>query len=145
MSPVDVASRKNLPINPGAIVRVHIKIEEKGKTRMQVFEGLVLAVKGGTGNGAMFTVRKVASGVGVEKIFPLYSPSIEKIEVVRQSEVRRAKLYFVRNKVAREVKRKMRHIRAGRSISEEEAEVTKEEPVAETPEQAEEKKEETPA
>ncbi|KKT30396.1 MAG: 50S ribosomal protein L19, partial [Candidatus Nomurabacteria bacterium GW2011_GWD1_44_10] len=75
MSPVSVASRKDLPIRAGATVKVHLKIEEKGKVRMQIFEGLVLAVKGGSGNGAMFTVRKTASGVGVEKIFPLYSPS----------------------------------------------------------------------
>ncbi|MBI5078316.1 MAG: 50S ribosomal protein L19 [Candidatus Yonathbacteria bacterium] len=116
MSPVVTASRKDLPIRAGATVKVHLKIEEKGKTRMQIFEGLVLSVKGGTGNGAMFTVRKVASGVGVEKIFPLYSPSIDKIEIVRQSEVSRAKLFFVRNKVARDVKRKMRHTESGATV-----------------------------
>ncbi len=126
MSPVAVASRKNLPIRAGATVKVHLKIEEKGKTRMQVFEGLVLAVKGGTGNGAMFTVRKVASGVGVEKIFPLYSPSIDKIEIVRQSEVSRAKLYFVRKKVARDVKRKMRNTRSGVTVPMQEEEVAEE-------------------
>ena len=134
MSPVAVASRKDLPISAGATVKVHLKIEEKGKTRMQVFEGLVLAVKGGSGNGAMFTVRKTASGVGVEKIFPLYSPSIDKIEIVRQSEVRRAKLYFVRGKVARDVKRKMRHTKSGVTVpvqeGEEVAEVTAEEAIA---------------
>jgi large subunit ribosomal protein L19 len=89
---------------------VHQKIEEKGKTRLQVFEGTVLARKHGDEPGATFTVRKVASGVGVEKIFPLYSPLIDKIEIVKRSKVRRAKLYFIRDKVAREIKRQMRRM-----------------------------------
>lgn len=133
MSPVAMADRRDLPIRSGATVRVHLKIEEKGKIRLQVFEGLVLAVKGGKGNGAMFTVRKQASGVGVEKIFPLYSPSIDKIEIVKQAEVRRAKLYFVRDKVARDVKRKMRHTKSGATVPVQEGEeVVVEEVVAET-------------
>lgn len=123
MSPVAVAERKNLPIRAGATVKVHLKIEEKGKTRLQTFEGLVLSVKHGKGNGSMFTVRKTASGVGVEKIFPLYSPSIDKIEIVKQSDVRRSKLYFIRDKVAREVKRKMRHTRTGTTVPVQEEEV----------------------
>jgi large subunit ribosomal protein L19 len=126
MSPVAMAERKNLALKPGATVRVHTKIEEKGKTRIQVYEGLVLAVKGGTGNGAMFTVRKTASGVGMEKIFPLYSPAIDKIEIVRQSEVRRAKLFFIREKVTREVRRKMRHTKTGVTIPAQEEEVAAE-------------------
>lgn len=126
MSPVAIADRKNLPIRSGATVKVHLKIEEKGKTRIQIFEGLVLAVKGGTSNGAMFTVRKVASGVGMEKIFPLYSPAIDKIEIVKQSEVRRAKIYFIRDKVSREVRRKMRHTKTGVTVP-----VQEEAPVAE--------------
>lgn len=116
MSPVAMSERKNLPIRAGATVKVSLKIEEKGKTRLQVFEGLVLATKGGKGNNAMFTVRKVASGVGVEKIFPLYSPSIEKIEIVRQSDVGRSKLYFIRKKVTRDVRRKMRHTKGGVTV-----------------------------
>lgn len=126
MSPVATADRKNLPIRAGATVKVHLKIEEKGKTRIQVFEGLVLAVKGGKGNGAMFTVRKTASGVGMEKIFPLYSPSIDKIEILRQAGARRAKLYYVRNKVAREVSRKMRHTKTGVTVPIQEEEVSEE-------------------
>ena len=118
--------RKNLPIRSGATVKVYIKIEEKGKTRLQIFEGLVLAVKGGKGNGSMFTVRKMASGVGVEKIFPLYSPSIDKIEIVRQSAVRRAKLYFIREKVTREVRRKMRHTKSGVTVPEQVEETVEE-------------------
>lgn len=126
MSPIAMADRKNLPIRAGATVKVHLKIEEKGKSRLQIFEGLVLAVKGGKGNGSMFTVRKVASGIGVEKIFPLYSPSIEKIEIVRQSDVRRSKLYFIRNKVTRDVRRKMRHTKGGVTVPVQEEETTEE-------------------
>ncbi len=126
MSPVATAERKNLPLHAGATVRVHLKIEEKGKIRLQVFEGLVLAVKGGTSNGAMFTVRKTASGIGMEKIFPLYSPVIDKIEIVRQSEVRRAKLYFIRSKVTREVRRKMRHTKTGVTVPMQEGEIVEE-------------------
>lgn len=108
VSPVNMEERKTLGIRPGDTVRVHQKIEEKGKTRLQVFEGVVLARKHGDEPGATFTVRKVASGVGVEKIFPLYSPLIDKIEIIKRSKVRRAKLYFIREKVAREIKRQMR-------------------------------------
>ena len=73
ISPVDVEARKNLDLRSGDTVRVHQKIEEKGKYRIQVFEGLVLARKHGREAGGTFTVRRVSSGVGVEKIFPLYS------------------------------------------------------------------------
>lgn len=110
ISPVNMADRKALGIRPGDTVRVHQKIEEKGKTRLQIFEGVVLARKHGDEPGATFTVRKVASGVGVEKIYPLYSPLIDKIEIVKRSKVRRAKLYFIRDKVAREIKRQMRRM-----------------------------------
>ena len=131
MTPVAMTDRKNLAINPGATVRVHLKIEEKGKTRLQVFEGLVLSVKGGTSNGAMFTVRKTASGVGMEKIFPLYSPAIDHIEVVRQSAVRRAKLFFIRDKTTRDVRRKMRHTTTGVTVPVQEEEIPIE--ISETP------------
>jgi len=107
ISPVNMDDRKNLGIKPGDTVRVHQKIQDKGKTRIQIFEGVVLAHKHGSEAGATFTVRKVASGVGVEKIYPLYSPNIDKIEIVKRAKVRRAKLYFIREKVAREIKRQM--------------------------------------
>lgn len=111
ISPVNMEDRKALGIKAGDTVRVHQKIvDEKGKTRIQVFEGLVLARKHGNEPGATFTVRKVASGVGVEKIFPLYSPLIDKIEIVRRAKVRRAKLYYIREKVNREIKRQMRRM-----------------------------------
>lgn len=110
MSPVNMDDRKALGIKAGDTVKVHQKIEDKGKTRIQIFEGLVLARKHGNEPGATFTVRKVASGVGVEKIFPLYSPMIDKIEISKRAKVRRAKLYYIREKVAREIKRQMRRM-----------------------------------
>lgn len=97
-------------------MRVWQKIVEKGKTRLQAFEGLVLARKHGREAGATFTVRRVASGVGVEKIFPLYSPVIDKIEVVKRSKVRRAKLYHIREKAAKEISRQMRNIRLAKDV-----------------------------
>ncbi len=116
-SPVNIEERKNLDIRPGDTVRVSQKITEKGKTRLQAFEGLVLAVKHGKEAGGSFTVRKVASGVGVEKIFPIYSPMIDKIELVRRAKVRRAKLYFIRDKASKEIKRQMRNLRVVKKAS----------------------------
>lgn len=120
-SPVNMDERKALGIRPGDTVRVWQKIVElkKGKAankkevttktaRKQAFEGMVLAVKHGAEAGATFTVRKVASGVGTEKIFPLYSPSIDSIEILRRARMRRAKLYFIRRKATRDVARAMR-------------------------------------
>lgn len=108
ISPVDVEKRRSLDIRPGDTVKVFIKIQEKGKTRLQLFEGLVIARKHGTEPGGTFTVRKVASGVGTEKIFPIYSPIIDKIEVVKRSRVRRSKLYYIRDKASKEIRKKMR-------------------------------------
>lgn len=110
ISPVNMNERKELGIRAGDTVRVSQKIQDKGKTRIQIFEGVVLARKHGAEAGATFTVRKVASGVGVEKIYPLYSPNIDKIEIVKRAKVRRAKLYYIREKVAREIKRQMRRM-----------------------------------
>ena len=110
-SPVKVVDRKALDIKSGDTVRVWQKITEKDKTRLQAFEGLVIAVKHGKEAGATFTVRRVASGVGVEKIFPLYSPMIDSIETLKRSKVRRAKLYHIRDKAAKEIRRQMRNIR----------------------------------
>lgn len=108
ISPVNMDQRRQLGIRPGDTVRVWQKIKEKDKTRLQVFEGLVLAHKHGNEPGATFTVRKVASGVGVEKVFPLYSPMIDKIEIVKRAKVRRAKLYYIREKAVKEIRRQMR-------------------------------------
>ena len=111
ISPVNIEERRAIDLRAGDTVRVWQKIQEKGKTRLQAFEGLVLARKHGREAGATFTVRRIASGVGVEKIFPLYSPIIDKIEVVKRSKVRRAKLYHIRDKAAKEISRQMRNIR----------------------------------
>lgn len=90
-------------------MRVHQKITEKEKTRIQMFEGIVIARKHGTEPGATFTVRRVGSDeVVVEKIFPLYSPTIDKIEIIRKAKTRRAKLYFLREKTQRQVREKLR-------------------------------------
>ncbi len=102
-------------LKPGDTVRVWQKIEEKGKTRLQAFEGLVLARKHGNEAGGTFTVRKVASGVGVEKIFPVHSPVIDRVELVKTARMRRAKLYFIREKVAREARRQLRRSRLVRT------------------------------
>ena len=120
-SPVNMKERAALGLRSGDTVRVWQNIVElklgKGadkkavtlkKARLQAFEGLVLAVKHGSEAGATFTVRKVASGVGVEKIFPLYSPMIDSIEILRRASTRRAKLYFIRDKASRDQKRAMR-------------------------------------
>ena len=111
ISPVNVEERKSLGVKAGDTVRVRQKIQEKGKTRIQVYEGLVIAQKHGTEAGGTMTVRATLSGVGVEKIFPLYSPLIDKIEIVRRSKVRRAKLYYIREKVAREIRRQLRNMK----------------------------------
>jgi large subunit ribosomal protein L19 len=111
VSGVDMEARKALGIRAGDTVRVWQKIEEKGKIRLQAFEGLVLAVKHGSEAGGTFTVRRVASGVGVEKIFPLYAPMIDKIEIIKRATVRRAKLYYIRDKVSREARRLLRRTR----------------------------------
>lgn len=107
----DLASRKDLDIRTGDTVKVSVKIEEKGKTRIQLFEGLVIACKHGAEAGGTFTVRKISHGVGVERIFPLYSPMIDKIEVVRRTRTRRSKLYFIREKVSRDIRKKMRNFK----------------------------------
>ncbi len=121
ISPVDMKKRADLGLKSGDVVRVWQNIVElktakqankkevtTKNVRKQAFEGTILAVKHGTEAGAMFTVRKVSSGVGVEKIFPLYSPMIDEIEVLRRTRTRRAKLYFIRRKAAHDVKRAMR-------------------------------------
>lgn len=108
-SPVDMAARKALDFSSGDTVCVWNKIKEAdGKIRLQAFEGMVLARKHGTEMGATFTVRRIASGVGVERVFPLYSIMIDKIDLVRRARTRRSKLYYVRDKALRDVRRKLK-------------------------------------
>jgi large subunit ribosomal protein L19 len=95
-------------IKPGWTVRVYQRIKEGGKERVAPFEGIVIARKHGREAGSTFTVRRVISGIGVEKIFPLYSPTIEKIEVIKKAKVRRAKLYYLREKSKKETKKKIK-------------------------------------
>jgi large subunit ribosomal protein L19 len=126
-SPVDMEARKKLDFKSGDTISVWSKIlEEKtekkagkkkdtkkhevNKFRLQAFEGIVLARKHGAEIGATFTVRKIASGVGVERIFPLYSPMIDKIEIIKKSRARRSKLYYIRTKAVKDVRSKMRSI-----------------------------------
>src|SRR3954466_15504222 len=117
-SSVDTDTRSKLDLRSGDTVRVWQKIQEKGKTRLQAFEGLVLARKHGSEAGATFTVRRVASGVGVEKVFPLFSPMIDKIEIMKRSKVRRAKLYHIREKAAKDIRRQMRNARQTPAVEE---------------------------
>ncbi len=144
ISPVNVADREKLALKPGDTVRVHQniqeiveakkadkKMEKKSRTRIQLFEGLVIARKHGAEAGGTFTVRKIASGVGVEKIFPLYSPNISKIEIIARSHARRAKLYHIRKKAAKEISKKMKHIRLGEFVSTADAEEAVVAPAAE--------------
>ena len=91
-------SKQNPPaLRPGETVRVHVKVVEGEKERTQIFEGLVIGLSG-NGSRAVFTVRKISYGVGVERIFPLHSPRIEKVEIVARGKVRRAKLYYLRER-----------------------------------------------
>ncbi|MBM7705388.1 50S ribosomal protein L19 [Chryseomicrobium aureum] len=89
--------RSDLPsFRPGDTVRVHVKVVEGTRERLQVFEGVVIKRRGG-GISETFTVRKISSGVGVERTFPVHTPKIARLEVVRRGKVRRAKLYYLRN------------------------------------------------
>jgi large subunit ribosomal protein L19 len=114
LSTVDVAKRKALIFRSGDVIRVNTKVREgkdkdgKDKFRIQGFEGLCLARKHGTEAGATFTVRKMSGDIAVERIFPLYSPAIEDIKIVRSNNTRKSKLYFVRTKAAKETRKKLK-------------------------------------
>lgn len=96
--------KKKLPdFTPGDTVRVHVKVVEGGRERVQAFEGVVIGRKGG-GIRETFTVRRISHGVGVERTFPLHSPRIDRLDIVRKGKVRQAKLYYLREKVGREAR-----------------------------------------
>lgn len=119
VSSAHTEERKNLDLRAGDSVRVWQKITDrvvekdkvKEKSRLQAFEGLILARKHGKEAGGTFTVRRVVDGVGVERIFPLFAPTIDKIEILKRAKVRRAKLYYIRKKATKEIKKAMRHER----------------------------------
>lgn len=96
--------KQNLPaFTAGDTIRVHMKVAEGGRDRLQAFEGVVIGRRGG-GIREAFTVRRVSHGVGVERTFPLHSPRVEKIEILRKGHVRRAKLYYLREKIGKETR-----------------------------------------
>ena len=96
--------KENVPsFNIGDTIKVHVKIKEGDKSRIQVFEGTVIAKKHG-GINETFTVRRVAHGCGIERVFPLHAPVVDKVEIVRKGKVRRAKLYYLRNRVGKAAK-----------------------------------------
>ncbi|MDP3004118.1 MAG: 50S ribosomal protein L19 [Candidatus Azambacteria bacterium] len=99
--------RNDIPeLKSGMKVRVWQKIKEGDKERLQAFEGVIIAVKHGRGKTSTFTVRKISSGIGVERIFPLHTPTIEKIEVLSQAKVRRAKLYYLKGRIGKKARMK---------------------------------------
>lgn len=134
MEKIKVFDKKGLKsgipqIKSGMKARVWQKIKEGEKERLQAFEGLVLAVKHGAGKTGAFTVRKISGGIGVERVFPFHAPTIEKIEVLSQAKVRRAKLYYLRGRVGKKSKMKQVELaEAVAPVSEAEKEAT---PVAE--------------
>jgi large subunit ribosomal protein L19 len=98
--------KTDLPkVNPGDTVNIHVRVIEGDKERIQQFQGVVMG-KRGSGLGATFTVRKISNGVGVERIFPLHSPRIAKIEVMKEGNVRRAKMYYLRSLASKQVRQK---------------------------------------
>ena len=109
---INIEQRKGWDIKSGNTVKVWQKIKEGDKFRLQAFEGLIIAHKHGYEPGATFTVRKISDGIGVERIFPLFSPNIEKVDVVKRSKARKAKLYYVRTKAAKEIRRKMKTLKS---------------------------------
>ena len=110
VSLTEVKPNPNIPdITPGDTVKVSSKIVEGGKERTQVLQGIIISMRRG-GAGANFTVRHVAYGVGVERTFPLYSPLVEKVEVVRHGKVRRAKLYYLRGLGSKAARKKIKRV-----------------------------------
>jgi len=135
--------KQNLPeIKPGDTVRVYQKIKEKNKERLQPFEGVVLAKKHGRGISATITVRRVIGGIGVEKIIPIHTPTVEKIEILKRSKVRRAKLYYLRTAKGKKARLKRKEFEGVTWENPKEEPKKKEEPVEKAEQPKLEKKEE---
>jgi len=104
---------KNLPdLKPGDTIKVHQKIKEGDKERIQIFKGIIIAKKHGSGISGTMTVRKIVDGIGVERVFPIHSPSVDKIEVLRHGKVRRSKLYYLRTAKGKKAKLKRKDFAA---------------------------------
>ncbi len=124
MDKIKVFDKKGLKsdvpqIKSGMKVRIWQKIKEGDKERLQAFEGVVLAIKHGQGKTGAFTVRKISGGIGVERVFPIHSPTIEKIEILSQAKVRRAKLYYLRGRIGK--KSKMKQVELAEAVAPEAA------------------------
>ncbi|NIA02585.1 MAG: 50S ribosomal protein L19 [Nitrospirae bacterium] len=135
-----LAVKKVPVIKPGNTVKVHQKIKEGEKERIQIFEGLVIKLNSGYGADKTFTVRRIVGGIGVERIFPLYSTNIVKIEVKKKSKVRRAKLYYMRKRSGKSARLKETFVsekeleESVEELAEQKADEQTETPKAETPE-----------
>lgn len=101
---------ETIDLRPGDVVRIHRKIIEGNKERIQIFEGMVIAIKGKQSSSPMVTARKISEGVGVEVIVPIYSPKVAKIEIVKRASVRRSKLYYIRTKPVKSLRIKYREL-----------------------------------
>ena len=154
MNVIDLITReqekREVPVlRPGDTVRVHVKVVEGTRERIQVFEGVVIAVRGKKGLGTRFTVRRVSHGVGVERTFLVHSPRLDRIEVLRHGQVRRAKLFYLREKVGKHARIRERRSPVGGPdmvlLSTDEREAAEEEAALAEPELAAEEVEETPA
>ena len=114
MNPTDLVDKQNLrddipDFGPGDTLKVHVRVVEGNKERVQVFQGVVIAIRG-SGVGESYTVRKVSYGVGVERTFPKHAPTIAKVEVVTRGDVRRAKLYYLRDRIGKAAKVKEKRV-----------------------------------
>ena len=139
-----LAIKKKVPaLRPGLTVKVHQRIQEGGKTRTQIFQGIIIRINSGYGADKTFTVRKVVEGIGVEKTFPVYSTNIEKIVPVKSAKVRRAKLYYLRTRFGKSAR--MKEALMGVSDEEiKELEIKKEEAILEAKEEPKEGQKEEP-
>jgi len=125
-------SKKIPELKTGDIIRVHKKIIEGGKERIQVFEGMVIGIKGRQSSSPMATVRKVSEGIGVELIIPIYSPKIGKIELVKRANIRKAKAYYIRERSAKSLRMKYKdlsHFAKGEELQENPIEDVKKEEI----------------
>lgn len=120
-SPTNTEERKKWDFRPGDKIKVWYKIKEGDKTRNQALDGIVISRKHGLEPGATFAIRKAYQGIGVEHTFPLYSPNLEKIEITQRGRARRAKLYYIRKKAAKEIEKKIRKIKRENKVSPSEA------------------------